>query len=77
MDTNEFIRNCNEHTLEELAPYEGQYVAWSEDGKRILAHATDETELYRELKRRAIIRYVIGFIPESDVSYLGGASLDL
>jgi hypothetical protein len=72
MDPNEFIRNCNAHTAEELAPYEGQFVAWSEDGKHILAHAQDRDELYREIDRRRLKGYVVGFIPLSDVAYFGG-----
>ena len=77
MDANEFINNCNAHSLEELAHYEEQYVAWSEDGKKILAHAPDEAELYKEIARRGISHYVIGFIPDSNVSTLGGDTFDL
>ncbi len=72
MDANEFTRNFEAHTLEELTPYEEQYVAWSEDGKQILAHAPELAELYQEIDRKGITRYVIGFIPNSDVSHLGG-----
>ena len=39
MDTHEFIINSTSHSVEELAPYEGQHVAWSEDGKEILLAA--------------------------------------
>jgi hypothetical protein len=72
MDANEFIRNCNAHTAEELAPFEEQYVAWSEDGKQILAHARDRDELYQEIDRKGLQRYVIGFIPSGDFSDFGG-----
>jgi hypothetical protein len=69
MNANEFNRNLNLHTAEELAPYEDQYVAWSEDGKAILAHAATEAELYEEIDRRGIQSYVVGFIPRGDSSY--------
>lgn len=77
MDANEFIRNCNAHTLEELAPYEEHYVAWSEDGKQILAAARTEEELYQEIDRKRLSEYVIGYIPNSSISYLGGGIFDL
>jgi len=75
MNANEFTRNVNAHTLEDLAPYEEQYVAWSEDGKQILANARVMADLFREIDRRELKRYVIGFIPSSDISFLGGGEL--
>ena len=49
MDGNEFNKNLNlYHTPESLAPYEGRSVAWSVDGKRILA-AADTEPLTEEL----------------------------
>lgn len=73
MDANEFIRNTGAHTLEELAPYVGQHVAWSEDGKRILAHAPELDELYRILDQRGITQYVTDFVAPPDEVFLGGA----
>ena len=75
MDANEFTRNLNAHTLEELVPYKERYVAWSEDGREILAHAAEEADLYREIDRKALTRYVVDFIPDHDISELGGAGL--
>lgn len=72
MDTTEFIRNVNAHSLEELAPYEEQHVAWSMDGKQILAHAATLADLYREIDRRGITEYVVDYIPSPDISTLGG-----
>jgi hypothetical protein len=69
MNTNEFNRNLNLHTPEELAPFEDRYVAWSEDGKAILAHAATEAELYEEIDRRQLKSYVVGYIPRGDCSY--------
>jgi hypothetical protein len=71
---NEFIENCNAHTLEALEPYEEQYVAWSLDGKQILAHAATEEQLYEEIKRLGLARYVVDFIPNPDIGFLGGGS---
>jgi hypothetical protein len=75
MGVNEFNRNVSAHTLEDLAPYEEQHVAWSEDGKHILAHAPSLAELYREVDRKGVTRYVIGFIPSGEVSDLGSGLL--
>ncbi len=72
INANEFIRNCNAHTADELAPYEDQFVAWSVDGKQILAYARDENELYKEVHRLGLVDYVISYIPPSGVSFLGG-----
>ena len=77
VDGNTFIRNQNERSLEELAPYEGQYVAWTEDGKRIVAHAPTLPELFAEADRLGITRYVIDFIFPPDEVCLGGALLYL
>ena len=75
MDANEFTRNRFAHTAEELEPYEEQYVAWSEDGKQVLAHAREMSELYRAIDRKGLTRYVIGFVPSGDFSDLGGGTM--
>jgi hypothetical protein len=75
MNGSEFNHNVNTHTYEELAPFEEQYVAWSEDGKQILAHARELDNLFREINRRQITDYVIEFIPSPEISNLGGANL--
>ena len=41
IDINEFRRNQKRFPPEELAKYNGQYVAWSLDGLRILAADPD------------------------------------
>ncbi len=71
MDSNEFNRNLCTHTAEELAPYEGRHVAWSVDGKQILAAADSDEALYEEVDRLGLkqMEYVVGFVPRSDVSY--------
>jgi hypothetical protein len=71
MDTSEFNRNRMVHSPEELAPYEEKYVAWSEDGRQILAWAETEADLYHEINRRGITRYVVDFIPNPDTGCQG------
>jgi hypothetical protein len=70
----EFNRNLNKHTLEDLAPYEGQYVAWSIDGKHILLAAGTREELYALIDQQGLREYVAGYIPPFDVSFLGGGA---
>jgi hypothetical protein len=74
MDASEFIRNTSAHDPEELERLAEHHVAWSEDGKQILASAKDLAELYREVDRKGLVNYVIGFVPSGDVSDLGGAT---
>lgn len=45
MNANEHIENRNQFPQEELAKYAGQYVAWSLDGRRIVAANKDPVEL--------------------------------
>jgi hypothetical protein len=67
----EFNRNVSQQTPEELAPYVEQHVAWSRDGKRILAHASDLDGLLKEIDRLELKDYVFGFIPDTDQSNIG------
>ena len=46
IDINEFRRNQSRVPLAELEKYNGQYVAWSEDGSRILAADADPLRLH-------------------------------
>jgi len=75
MDANEFLRNYHEQSADELTPFEGQYVAWSEDGKRILAHAPTLMELIAEIERAGLQDYVIDTVLAPEEVYLGGADL--
>jgi hypothetical protein len=45
MDLNEFRHNQSQFPREELEKYNGQYVAWSPDGKSILAADPDPLRL--------------------------------
>ena len=75
MDGNQFIRNCNAYAPEALARYAGQYVAWSIDGKAILAHAAELQELDQEMQRQGIKDYVSEWIFSADQVFLGSAVL--
>lgn len=46
----EHVKNRNEFPQEELEKYEGQHVAWSLDGKRILAADGDALIMVAKLK---------------------------
>lgn len=70
VDANLFNRNISNHTAEALAPFWEKHVAWSEDGTAILAAADSEEQLYREIERLRLTRYVVGFVPSGDASYL-------
>ncbi len=73
----EFSDNVLDHTLEELAPYFEHHVAWSLDGKRILAAARDFDALLRETERLGLQghEFVSDFIFDPDKVDLGGALL--
>jgi hypothetical protein len=74
MNAAEFIRNSSAMTPDQLGPYENQHVAWSEDGKQILASAGTLADLYATLDRQGLTEYVVGFIPPLDESFLGGSA---
>ncbi len=71
MNGAEFIRNCNAFDPEKLAQFENQHVAWSEDGRQILAHAATLEDLNREVQRLGISNYVFDFIPSADQISIG------
>ena len=77
MNGAEFIRNSNEFDPDELARYENQHVAWSEDGKRILAHASTLPDLFAEIDRFGHTRYVLAFIPSGYDLSIGGGLTDI
>jgi hypothetical protein len=75
MDPNQLIRNCNQKSLEELSPFFGKWVAWSEDGRDILASAPDLEKLFLEIDRKGLTDYVLDHIPLPEEDFLGGGSI--
>jgi hypothetical protein len=47
--TKEFFENRQNFSIDEVAKYRGQHIAWSWDGSRIVDSATDENELWDKL----------------------------
>jgi len=45
MDMQKYLRNRAAFPLEELAKHRGEWIAWSPDGSRIVAHAGDPEAL--------------------------------
>ena len=72
MNANQMIGQCNAKSLQDLVPYQGQWVAWSDDGRQILASAASLVLLFQEIDRQALTGYVIDSIPLPDEDFLGG-----
>jgi hypothetical protein len=72
MDANQLIRNCNQMSTAALSPFQGQWVACSEDGCHILASATDLDALFQEIDRIGLSRYVLDRVPMPEEDFLGG-----
>jgi hypothetical protein len=74
MNWAEHVKNRNAFPLEQLEKYEGQHVAWSLDGTRILAGHEDPLQLNAALEAAGYRSddYVLSFVAfESDT---GGAA---
>jgi hypothetical protein len=69
----EYYENQREVPLEVILPYAGKFVAWSLDGKTILAGGDTIEEVDQKLIAAGIdpSRVVGGYIDEPGVSYLG------
>jgi len=50
MLVNEYLKNRSRFPLEELTQYEGRHVAWSLDGRRILASDKDPLKMIAKLQ---------------------------
>jgi hypothetical protein len=49
-----YRRNRDAHSLEELARYGDQWVAWSADGRDIVAHHADPNVVWDEVKAKGL-----------------------
>jgi hypothetical protein len=63
-DFSRFNENRTRFPVEQLAPYAGQYVAWTPDGTRIVACAADRAGLYQRLQEIGVhySQVVFGYI---------------
>ena len=53
-DPNVYRKNRSSHSLAELAGYGNQWVAWSADGSRVVAHHTDLLVVADQLKTQGV-----------------------
>jgi hypothetical protein len=60
------IKRLNEWTPEQLAPYAGKFVAWSEDGEKVLAFGSTPEERDAEACRLRVTDYVGGYVPTAE-----------
>jgi hypothetical protein len=74
MDMQLFLKNRQQFPPEELAKYEGKYVAWSPDGASILATDEDELRLDKTIEAAGYdsAEILIAFVPPGDEIILGG-----
>jgi hypothetical protein len=74
----EFEQNRDQFTVEQLTAYDGQWVAFSIDGKRIVAAAPDLLELDKKIVAAGANPENVGleFIDLSPDSWPGGAQFD-
>src|SRR5262245_52591863 len=74
MNMHEFLKNRLKFPPNELLKYEGKYVAWSPDGKAILASDDDELRLGSFIRSAGYdtAEVLITFVPPADEVVLGG-----
>lgn len=74
MDMQQFQKNRQQFPQEELARYAGKLVAWSPDGRSILAADEDELRLAEAVRAAGhdSAEILIAFVPAEDEILLGG-----
>ena len=74
MDMHEFLENRRHFPPAELAKYVGKFVAWSPDGKKIIASDQDELRLDAAIAAAGYdaSEIVVSCVPEEDVILGGG-----
>jgi hypothetical protein len=77
IEMNKFRENQSKVPLEELMNYNGQYVAWSDDGTHILASDSDHEALYARLHAKGydMGETLIAYIDVPEEVSCGGALL--
>ena len=68
LDWDLYVRNQNQWTYEQFEPYRGHWVAWNLDGKSIVAHHADLSEVVRMAEELGFSseEVLMDFIPEAD-----------
>ena len=68
----DFQANMSKFTLDQLLPYDGQHIAWSRDGMRIVASGKDLDEVFEKLDALGVPsnQVVHDFIDLSGTSHL-------
>ena len=68
LDWDVYVRNQNQWTYEQSEPYRGHWVAWNLDGKSIVAHHADLSEVTRIAEELGFSseEVLMDFIPEAD-----------
>jgi hypothetical protein len=77
MPGSEFSRNLNAFPLEELAKYEGKYVAWNLEGTQILASGDNDRQVFEALKAAGLdpSQAVFSYVELPNEVYWGAAFL--
>jgi glucose/arabinose dehydrogenase len=74
MDMREFLNNRSQVPASELEKHAGKYVAWSPDGKKIIAADQDPMKVVAAVKSAGYdsAECVLSSIPSSDEVVMGG-----
>lgn len=74
MDMREFLKNRNEFSAAELEKYAGRYIAWSPDGRRIIAADQDPMKVVAAIKTAGYDpgQCVLSSVPAPEEVVLGG-----
>ena len=74
MDMHEFLKNRNQFSPAELEKHAGKYIAWSPDGKKIVAANDDPMKVVAEVESSGYdpADCVISSVPALEEVVLGG-----
>lgn len=72
-DVRSYSENRSQASAEDLAGYAGQYVAWSPDGRQILANGSDPDLVEKQLVAAGLdpAAVVLGYVDPPDEVFLG------
>jgi hypothetical protein len=74
MNMQEFLKNRNQFPPDELEKYAGEYIAWSPDGKKIIAGDKDPLKVVALVRSSGFdpAECVLSSVPLADELVLGG-----